>query len=411
MYLPSLDAGAPSIDGGIWSINLTSESRFSEKSETIMALHITDAFDSGNIEVLDAADPGRIRLEIRKDNGSDFYQWFHFRVTGAMGEQLSMAIENAGGAAYLEGWPDYRACASYDRETWFRVDTEYADGVLTLHHLAEADTVWFAYFAPFSMERHQDLIASAQLHHAVELEVLGETLDGQPIDLLTVGEADSATRTIWVTARQHPGETMAEWWMEGFLARLLDDDDPVARKLRGHAVFHIVPNMNPDGSKRGHLRTNAKGINLNREWDKASLENSPEVFHVLNRMRATGIDLALDVHGDEALPYNFIAGGEGAPNFDQRGQDLLDGYKDALCLASPDFQTEHGYDVDAPGTANLSVCTNYLANEFKCLAMTLEMPFKDNADLPDPEYGWSPERCRKLGAANLDAMLALVTEL
>ena len=79
MYLPSLDAGAPSIDGGIWSITLTSESRFSEKSETIMGLHITDAFDSGNIEVLDAADPGRIRLEIRKDNGSDFYQWFHFR--------------------------------------------------------------------------------------------------------------------------------------------------------------------------------------------------------------------------------------------------------------------------------------------------------------------------------------------
>ncbi|WP_417486622.1 M14-type cytosolic carboxypeptidase [Maricaulis sp.] len=376
-----------------------------------MGLNITDAFDSGNIEVLDAADPGRIRLEIRKDNGSDFYQWFHFRVTGAMGEQLSMAIENAGGAAYLEGWPGYQACASYDRETWFRVDTEYADGTLTIHHMPEADTVWFAYFAPFSMERHQDLIAWAQLHHAVELEVLGETLDGQTMDLLTIGEQDSATRTIWVTARQHPGETMAEWWMEGFLGRLLDDDDPVARKLREKAVFHIVPNMNPDGSKRGHLRTNANGVNLNREWDKATPENSPEVFHVLTRMRETGIDLALDVHGDEALPYNFIAGGEGAPNFDERGQALLDGYKDALCLASPDFQTEHGYDVDAPGTANLSVCTNYLANEFKCLAMTLEMPFKDNADLPDPEFGWSPERCRKLGAANLDAMLAMVSEL
>jgi hypothetical protein len=63
-----------------------------------MSLHITDAFDSGNIEVLDAADPQRIRLEIRKDNGSDFYQWFHFRVTGARGSALSMAIENAGGA-------------------------------------------------------------------------------------------------------------------------------------------------------------------------------------------------------------------------------------------------------------------------------------------------------------------------
>ncbi len=376
-----------------------------------MTLHITDKFDSGNIVVKTSRDPENIELEIRKDKDSDFYQWFHFRVSGARDEDLVMHITNAGGAAYLEGWPGYQACASYDRETWFRVETSYAKGVLTLQHTSELDTVWYAYFAPFSMERHQDLIAAVQSCEGVTLEVLGETLDGQTIDCLTVGEPSKKKRTIWVTARQHPGETMAEWWMEGFLDRLLDPDDPVARKLRSKAVFHIVPNMNPDGSKRGHLRTNAKGVNLNREWDKASLENSPEVFHVLNRMRETGIDLALDVHGDEALPYNFIAGGEGAPNFDQRGQTNLDAYKAALCTASPDFQTQHGYDVDAPGTANLSVCTNYLANEFKCLAMTLEMPFKDNADLPDYIHGWSPERCRKLGAANLEAMLALVDQL
>ncbi|WP_339745079.1 M14-type cytosolic carboxypeptidase [uncultured Maricaulis sp.] len=376
-----------------------------------MTLNISDCFDSGNIVVKKLRDPENIELEIRKDNGSDFYQWFHFKVSGACNEDLVMRITNAGGAAYLEGWPGYQACASYDRENWFRIETSYAKGVLTLQHTPELDTTWFAYFAPFSMERHLDLIAAVQSCEGVTLEVLGETLDGQTMDCIRVGEPSKKKRTIWVTARQHPGETMAEWWMEGFLDRLLDPDDPVARKLRSKAVFHIVPNMNPDGSKRGHLRTNAKGVNLNREWDKASLENSPEVFHVLKRMRLTGIDLALDVHGDEALPYNFIAGGEGAPNFDERGQANLNAYKAALASVSPDFQTKHGYDVDAAGTADLSICTNYLANEFGCLAMTLEMPFKDNADLPDPVHGWSPERCRKLGAANLEAMLALVGQL
>jgi len=43
--------------------------------------------------------------------------------------------------------------------------------------------------------------------------------------------------------------------------------------------------------------------------------------------------------------------------------------------------------------------------------MTLEMPFKDNADLPDPIYGWSPERAARLGAASLDAMLAVIDQL
>lgn len=35
--------------------------------------------------------------------------------------------------------------------------------------------------------------------------------------------------------------------------------------------------MNPDGSYRGHLRTNASGANLNREWKEPTLEKSPEV--------------------------------------------------------------------------------------------------------------------------------------
>jgi hypothetical protein len=34
--------------------------------------------------------------------------------------------------------------------------------------------------------------------------------------------------------------------------------------------------------------------------------------------------------------------------------------------------------------------TDYMAETFDCLAMTLEMPFKDTADTPVPEIGWSP---------------------
>ena len=83
---------------------------------------------------------------------------------------------------------------------------------------------------------------------------------------------------------------MAEWWMEGFLTRLLDPEDPVAREVLARADFHVVPNMNPDGSRRGHLRTNASGANLNREWQDTTMERSPEVFLVRERMASTGVD-------------------------------------------------------------------------------------------------------------------------
>lgn len=373
-----------------------------------MTLHISDAFDSGNISCLSADDPADIRLEIRKDNQSDFYQWFHFRLTGAKDTACTLNIMNAGGAAYTRGWEGYRAVASTDRETWVRVPTTYDNGVLRISHTPAADSVWFAYFAPYSMERHADLIARCQQADGASLDVLGETLDGQAMDLLRIG---TGPRNFWAIARQHPGESMAEWWMEGFLARLLDPADRTAQAMRDAVTFHIVPNMNPDGSRRGHLRTNACGANLNREWSEPAMARSPEVYLVRERMQETGVDFCLDVHGDEALPYNFIAGMMGIPSLTETQKALQQTFSDALLAASPDFQTKYGYPDARPGKGNMTLCSNWVAEEFGCMAATLEMPFKDNADRPDATFGWSPARCREFGAAHLDAMAAVLKEM
>ena len=231
-----------------------------------MNLSVTSAFDGGNIRLV-GIEENRVDLEIAKDHQSDFYQWFFFRVTGAGGKPLQLRILNCAGSAYPNGWPGYRARMSYDREYWEQAETSYADGVLTINVTPASDSVWFAYFAPYTMERHHDFVAQVAAYPDVEYASLGQTLDGQEIDYFRIGDGPLQ---VWLYARQHPGETMAEWWMEGALEKLLDDADPVSRRLREKATFHVVPNMNPDGSRRGHLRTNAAGVNLNREWQPGS---------------------------------------------------------------------------------------------------------------------------------------------
>ncbi|WP_201625981.1 M14-type cytosolic carboxypeptidase [Psychrobacter immobilis] len=376
-------------------------------------MHITANFDAGNIDVISLEDKKDIQLAIRPDVGEEFFQWFNFRLSGEIGEQYVLNIVNAGAASYLEGWENYQAVASYDREYWFRLPTSYKDGTLTIVAELECDTIQIAYFAPYSYERHQDLLAAVQTHPLVSVEHLGETLDKRDLTLVKIGDSNNAAnkRNIWITARQHPGETMAEWLVEGLLYSLLDSDNATAKLLLDKANFYIVPNMNPDGSVRGHLRTNAVGTNLNREWLNPSLEKSPEVFHVINKMEATGVDLFYDVHGDEALPYVFLAGSQGTPSYNDRLARLRDKFSDVLKLASADFQSEFGYDIDAPGTANMTIATHWVAERFDCLANTLEMPFKDNDNVPDADTGWSPERSIKLGEASLVAMLAVVDDL
>ena len=371
-----------------------------------MRININAAFDSGNIRVVNI-EGDRADLEIVTDHLSDFYQWFHFRVSGAKGRTLTFRILNAGGSAYPDGWPGYSTRVSTDREAWRLAPTAFADGVLEFTHSFDTDLAWFAYFAPYSMERHHDLVSRIALMPGVSHRELGVTLDGQPMEVLSMG---TGLKTVWIYARQHPGESMAEWWAEGAL-EFLTSGNATATALREKATFHVVPNMNPDGSRRGHLRTNAAGVNLNREWHAPSMEKSPEVFLVRAAMDETGCDFAMDVHGDEAIPANFLAGFEGIPRWtDAQGEKFYE-YARRLAASTPDFQTELGYEKSAPGTANLSMSTNQLAERFDAVSMTLEMPFKDHDAHPDAEFAWSPERCKKLAHACLETLASMIDEI
>ena len=373
-------------------------------------IRVDAAFDSGNIEVL-GVDGAEAKLALRKDAHSEFNQWYHFRVSGAAGRELTLRITDLENSAYPAGWPNYDSCVSEDREYWGRAASSYdakADnGTLTITYTPASDIAWFAYFAPYSMERHHDLISEAAAADGVSYRCLGETLDGQPIDYLSLGEGE---KQVWLYARQHPGESMAEWWMEGALEVLTDHTDSIARALRQRCTFHLVPNCNPDGSRRGHLRTNAAGSNLNREWAEPTAEKSPEALAIRNAMDGTGVDFAMDVHGDEAIPAVFLAGFEGIPSWTEELGEGYNRYKAILERRTPDFQTAKGYPVSRPGTANLSMSTNQMAERFGCVSMTLEMPFKDNDDLPDAEQGWSPERSKMLARDCLASLLEWLEE-
>ena len=370
-----------------------------------MDIVIDSAFDSGNIEIT-SIKGATARLRIPRDYKSEFAQWFHFRVCGAAGRELVLEIEGLEDSAYPAGWPGYNACVSEDRAFWGRAESKYdadtGNGTLTIRYTPASDITWFAYFPPYSIERHNDLVAEAASADGVAYRRLGQTLDGRPLDCLEMGEGETQ---VWLYARQHPGESMAEWWMEGALEVLTDPADVTGRALRAKCRIHIVPNCNPDGSFRGHLRTNADGVNLNREWAEPSADTSPEVLAIRKAMDESGVDFAMDVHGDEAIAAVFLAGFEGIPSWTDEMGERLYRYQRILDRRTPDFQSAKGYPKSSPGKANLAISTNQVAQRFGATAMTLEMPFKDNDDWPDAEQGWSPERCKLLARECLAALV------
>jgi murein tripeptide amidase MpaA len=202
---------------------------------------------------------------------------------------------------------------------------------------------------------------------------------------------------------------MAEWFMEGLIDKLLESADAISTKLLRDSVFYLVPNMNPDGAYHGNLRVNSVGTNLNREWLQPSLAKSPEVLHVQKKMQETGVTMFFDIHGDEAIPYVFTSGCQDNLSYSKKQKKLHEEFNYFFPLINPDYQTKHGYIKGQFSKDTPTLATNWVGDKFDCLALTLEMPFKDNDNLPDAIHGWDGQRSYNLGQSLLIAINCILS--
>jgi murein tripeptide amidase MpaA len=437
-------------------IKETSPMKQNKKSSTDSPLSISDSYDSGNGEfvsfkIVDGEEDYTdviVKVNIKADPFTDLEQKSHFQsfsfkstlnlnspaVRGIFSDKKSIKvkyiIDNAGEASYANAWNGASIFVStkltpFDPDSWYRTgDTKYENGCLSWTHVHDSEekpSAFFAYFPPFSYERHLDLIARCAEAKETRVYSLGQTVLGRDIDCVKVG---TGPRVCWIIHRQHPGESMASFYAEGLLNRLLGLDDKwdkVTEMAREMFTFYIVPNINPDSSANGYLRTNAVGSNLNREWcpspsppsadgsattltsevyDAPTLDRSPEVYYLLKHMDEVGCDAFLDIHGDEDLPFNFLAGSQGMQVWDTRLEALHGAFLASYERANPDMQAKVSYEPDKPNEGMKNICSNQIAERFDCFSGTLEMPFKECWGRP----GWGPDRARKLGASVLDAL-------
>ncbi|PFX32918.1 cytosolic carboxypeptidase-like protein 5 isoform X1 [Stylophora pistillata] len=134
-------------------------------------------------------------------------------------------------------------------------------------------------------------------------ELLCFTLDSLRVDLLTITSAKGlmeereeslphlfpdknvprahkfeGKKVFFLSARVHPGETPSSFVFNGFLDFILRQGDPRAAGLRDQYVFKLIPMLNPDGVKRGHYRTDQRGVNLNRVYMDPDPFLHPSIF-------------------------------------------------------------------------------------------------------------------------------------
>ena len=355
--------------------------------------------DSGNVHVLPSRD-GTVIVTIEPDNAAPFKQWFYFEIH--VQHRTAVSVDILVDDTSFDGWTGARPFVQIHDGKWHRHAASLENGRLRMMLDLTPGIARVAYFQPYSYEKHRSFIRAISTMRGVSVAPIGRSKEGREIDLVEIRKGRGPVKTIWTTARQHPGEVMGSWWMEGFLSEAI----ATQRDLDFQLKILAVPMLNPDGVFHGNIRTNAVGVDLNRAWQNAPSESAPEVIAVLSEMRRRRPDVYIDVHGVEDMRHCFFQPPEGPFGLSGQSKSMFEWFEKCVARNSEDLQCEHRF----PYSGELSIASNYIAEAFKCLSVTLEMPFQDTSHTAKFNEGWTAERSESLGAAVFRACVEFLAD-
>ena len=252
--------------------------------------------------------------------------WYYFRMDHVAKKAITLTLTDFIGEYHDRPGvspmgPDIVPVFSDDGRTWKHfpaVEFDEQKKETTLRFTPRGDTIWIAHVPPYTPRDLSRLMGEIRDNRVAVVEVIGKTVQGRDIPLVTVTNPDvpdAGKKVLWLQARQHAWEAGTSYVMEGAL-RFITSDDPAAVTLRDKVVLKFTPMVDLDGCANGQVRCNANGYDVNMHWREVDLRHPefqrlmPEIWYTKKAILACadspgghGIDLLVNMHNTETAEY------------------------------------------------------------------------------------------------------------
>jgi hypothetical protein len=208
-------------------------------------------------------------------------------------DDVTVSIDNASHSQYARAWGHHRPWANVEG-IWQQVDNAtYVNGRLRFRAPLAGTKLEVAWYPPYGVEHVNRFLEREVKRPDVSIN---RSDDGHVI----VSMGNMRAPVVFLIARQHPGETIGSFVLEGFIRNVLADASAL-KKLR----FVIIPMVNLEGVLHGLHRHDVKGRDLNRCWKSIP---GPEELRAIKTALQQADDLFafVDIHGDEVTKWSFI---------------------------------------------------------------------------------------------------------
>ena len=273
--------------------------------------YVACGFENASPVWCDAAGDGATRVHLLYDHERETPNraagHIHIRLEAAPGSRHTLEFVNLDNV--WNGRPGSVAremkslMVSPDGREWRAVATEaLPTNRVRLTVEMPGPQLYVARVEPYRLSDLDRLLARLRASPHAAVETIGRTAEGRELEIVRIGR-EQAPRRVFLRARAHPWESGGNWVLEGLFERLLAGDAAAGRFLQRYCVY-ALPIANKDGVARGLTRFNARGKDLNRNWDRpADPELAPENAALeawLEAQLRAGRrpDLAIDFHND-----------------------------------------------------------------------------------------------------------------
>lgn len=258
---------------------------------------ITSDFPGGRMQDCSQTSPDTFTVTIAPESAPiNDSAWYAFQVQSQQSKTIRILLH------YVNGSHRYAPKISRDGENWqpatdWITDISDSGQDVELAVPVDAKPLWIA--GQELLGTDEVSLWSKQLTRLpyVEREEIGQSVQGRPVEQLTITESEQPN-FVYIIARQHPPEVTGAIGMLNFVDTIAGSSD-LAQQFRKRFATKVVPTVNPDGVHHGHWRTNANGVDLNRDWSHFTQPETRAVRDELLECRRAGDErlcLFVDFH-------------------------------------------------------------------------------------------------------------------
>lgn len=318
-------------------------------------MKIISNYDGSSIDILSYDDnTNSIQLSLKKEK-DDYGQYYNFIAENTKNIKGTIFIKNIRLSKYYEKNSIYLPYQRFS-SNWKKINSDQfsvTDDTIKII-INPNEKVEISLVPRYTQENLDEFTKTLENYNFINIRQ----------DSLTKIEiGNTKNPTVFVIGRQHPGETLSSFFIEGMINSIIKN------KLYNKYHFVFYPIVNTLGVKNGCHRY-VNGIDFNRSWN---VNNPPnEIKYLKEELNLYKIKYFIDVHNDEITPINYIRADGNLPKKQFYNLKVLKSMSPFYRMIRGIIKQRKIIDVHS------KTAREYVRKKFKCISILVELSMKED---------------------------------